>query len=202
MITMHHQLRDLPFVVAFQMESLLRNMAIDFKEGNALYPVVLQMVGDRGEEFVVSVLREFRKQEELLFYSEDEVVLDVVDLFNKIVDELDQQGILIPPRPTDGSLYQAFHVDITPTTMHLDGPFPEQSNRVIRTYDAKHQDCFLRVSFVDESHLQYRFDHEIDGRQFITSRIGPLLYNGLKVAGRRFDFLAYSQSALREHAVW
>jgi RNA-dependent RNA polymerase len=103
---------------------------------------------------------------------------------------------------TDGSLYEAFHVDVTPTTFHLDGLFIEQSNRVIRAYDRKHEDCFLRVSFVDEAHLQYRFDHEIDGREFTRSRIGPLLYNGLKVARRKFDFLACSQSALREHAVW
>jgi hypothetical protein len=114
---------------------------------------------------------------------------------------LDQKGISIPPRPIDGSLYQSFHVDVTPTTMHLDGPFTEQSNRVIRAYP-DHQDYFLRVSFVDEAHLQYRFDHETDGREFITSRVGPPLYNGLKIAGRRFDFLAYSQSALKEHAVW
>ena len=202
MITIHDQLCDLPWVVAFQMESLLRNMAIDFKEANILYPVVSQMVEDKGKEFVATALRNFRNEADLLFYSEDEDAIDVVGLFKKCMHELDQQGTLIPPRPTDGSLYNAFHIDVTPTTMHLDGPFVEQSNRVIRTYDAKHQDCFVRVSFVDEAHLQYRFDHEIDGREFITSRIGPLLYNGLKIAGRRFDFLAYSQSALREHAVW
>jgi RNA-dependent RNA polymerase len=199
MIRIHDQLCQLPWIVAFQMESLLRNMAIDFKEANALYPVVLQTIEDRGEEFVATALRHFGKHANLLFYSEDEVAIDVVELFRQSTHESDHQHTLIP---TDGSLYSAFHVDVTPTTMRLGGPFTEQSNRVIRTYDAKHQVCFLRVSFVDEAHLQYRFDHEIDGREFITNRIGPLLYNGLKIAGRRFDFLAYSQSALREHAVW
>jgi hypothetical protein len=110
------------------------------------------------------------------FCSEDEVVaIDVVELFRQSsTHELEPQGT-----PTDGSLYNAYHVDVTPTTMHLDGPFIEQSNRVIRTYEAKHQDCFLRGSFVDEAHLQYRFDHKIDGREFITSRNGPLLYTHL-----------------------
>lgn len=33
-------------------------------------------------------------------------------------------------------------------------------------------------------------------------RVGGILKNGFELAGRQFEFLAYSQSALREHAVW
>jgi hypothetical protein len=55
---------------------------------------------------------------------------------------------------------------------------------------------------MNEAHLQSCFDHETDGREFITSRSGALLYHGLKIAERPCDFLAYSQSALGEHAVW
>lgn len=58
------------------------------------------------------------------------------------------------------------------------------------------------VSFVDEARLRYRFDHELDGREFIKTRVGPFLYDGFQVAARGFEFLAYSQSALREHGVW
>lgn len=36
----------------------------------------------------------------------------------------------------------------------------------------------------------------------LHERVGGILKNGLEVAGRRFEFLAYSSSALREHAVW
>lgn len=201
MFTMQDQLHQLPWIVAFQMEALFRK-AIDFKEAIALYPMVLQAIEDEGEEFVASALRNLRNRAEELFDFQDEVAMNVVELFRKIVEELSHEGTFAFPRPIDGSLYQAFHVNVTPTTMHLDGPFPEQSNRVIRAFGAEHQDCFLRVCFVDESHLQYRLDHEIDSREFIKSRIGPLFYNGLKIAGRRFDFLAYSQSALKEHAVW
>jgi hypothetical protein len=201
MISIIYSFRSLPWKVAFQMEALLRNMAIDFKEAMTLYPVVQQMVQEKDAELVAKALREFRNQTDFLFHSEEDDAAEIVELFMRNVDALDQEDIVTPPRPADGSLYEAFHVDITPTSMYLDGPFIEQSNRVIRAHDAR-QDCFLRVSFVDEARLQYRFDHEIDGREFIKTRIGPLLYNGFKVAGRRFEFLAYSQSALREHAVW
>lgn len=36
----------------------------------------------------------------------------------------------------------------------------------------------------------------------LTDRVGGILKNGLEIAGRHFHFLAYSSSALREHAVW
>lgn len=43
---------------------------------------------------------------------------------------------------------------------------------------------------------------QVDGKILLTERVGGILKNGLEVAGRQFQFLAYSSSALREHAVW
>ena len=97
-------------------------------------------------------------------------------------------------------VFDCLHVIVTPTTIVLDGPFPERSNRIIRSYPGHHFN-FLRVSFADESHLQHRFDRQVDGRQYIQERVGSALLNGLAIAGSYFKFLAYSQSALKEHAV-
>ena len=36
----------------------------------------------------------------------------------------------------------------------------------------------------------------------LTDRVGGILKKGFYLGGRHFEFLAYSQSALREHAVW
>ncbi|KAI0257494.1 RNA dependent RNA polymerase-domain-containing protein [Lactifluus subvellereus] len=108
-----------------------------------------------------------------------------------------------PPHPWDPreGVFNCLHVSIAPTSMRLDGPFPERSNRVLRTYAANH-DAFIRVTFVEETDLQYRHDREIDGQAFIRSWVIPILRNGLTIAGRRFCFLAYSQSALKSHTVW
>lgn len=92
-----------------------------------------------------------------------------------------------------------------------------QSNRVLRLY-RDHQDCFLRVNFVDEDGLRFRFDRDVDGPAFIKDCIGASLkvrrsapvcsqpnvcqQRPLMIAGRAFEFLAYSMSALKEHAVW
>ena len=97
------------------------------------------------------------------------------------------------------------HVIITPTRMLLEGPYATQSNRVIRRYqdhDSALAERFLRVEFCDEDHLAYRWDREVDGSRFVQRRVGGVLRDGLEVAGRPFEFLAYSTSALREHAVW
>jgi hypothetical protein len=43
----------------------------------------------------------------------------------------------------------------------------------------------------------------VDGAAFVKMRYGKILREtGLKIGGRRYWFLAYSQSALKEHSVW
>ena len=61
---------------------------------------------------------------------------------------------------------------------------------------------FVRVVFTDEANLKFRFDKDFDGPAFIRNRVGGILRQGLVVAARKFEFLAYSMSALRDHAVW
>ena len=97
------------------------------------------------------------------------------------------------------------HVIFTPTRMLLEGPYATQSNRVIRLYEEHNPafvERFLRVEFCDEDHLAYRWDREVDGSWFVQQRVGGVLRNGFELAGRSFEFLAYSNSSLHEHAVW
>ncbi|KAH9989050.1 RNA dependent RNA polymerase-domain-containing protein [Russula compacta] len=97
------------------------------------------------------------------------------------------------------------HVIITPSRMLLEGPYPTQSNRVIRHYqshDSTLVERFVRVEFRDEDHLAYRWDGNVDGTWFLQHRIGEILREGFEIGGRKFEFLAYSNSSLREHAVW
>jgi len=98
-------------------------------------------------------------------------------------------------------LFECYHVTITPTSQLLSGPMPETSNRVLRWYP-DYQHHFLRVEFTEENGNKLRLDQEVDHPKFVQKRLGGVLMNGIKVAGRRFEFLAYSQSALRERTVW
>jgi RNA-dependent RNA polymerase len=89
--------------------------------------------------------------------------------------------------------------------MLLEGPYPTQSNRVIRKYqknDPTLVERFIRVEFRDEDHLAYRWDGGVDGTWFLQQRVGGILRQGFELGGRAFEFLAYSLSGIRGHSVW
>ena len=97
------------------------------------------------------------------------------------------------------------HVIVTPSRILLEGPYPTQSNRVIRRFQDRAPtvvEHFIRVEFRDEDHLSYRWDGDVDGTRFLQQRVGGILRRGFELGGREFEFLAYSSSALREHSVW
>lgn len=203
MTTVQWALDELDWPVAFQLEALLRGMAIDYVEAIQLIPEIYETVKSRGKLFTTIAIRNFKDKVKAYFHNEDDdgASFNIVEFFRQTAIQSSDQDNSMSSQP-DGSLYESLHVEVTPTTMFLSGPFPERSNRVIRAYDVENQESFLRVSFVDEGGFHIRFDREVDGREFIRSRVGPLLFEGLEVAGRKFDFLAYSQSALKEHSVW
>jgi RNA-dependent RNA polymerase len=113
-------------------------------------------------------------------------------------------AIIKPLRLAPGHI-SCHHVIITPSKILLEGPYPTQSNRVIRHYqshDPSLAERFIRVEFRDEDRLSYRWDGEVDGTLFLKQRVGGILHHGFEIGGRAFEFLAYSTSALREHSVW
>ncbi|KAI0361727.1 RdRP-domain-containing protein [Trametes cingulata] len=205
-----------PWTVAFQVEALLRSWLLDFREALRLCQPIEKLTRQKGREYTAALLRDFAAYAKALYwYGEDRArseegrtlpaeasLEDPVALFNRV-----RAKFVYKPMPTALETADAtapFHclrVTVTPTTMILEGPFPERSNRVMRTY-FRSQDCFLRVSFQDEDRLQLRFDREVDSRDFVSRRVKRILLDGLTMAGAHFDFLAYSQSALKEHAVW
>ncbi|KAL0061487.1 hypothetical protein AAF712_011710 [Marasmius tenuissimus] len=88
--------------------------------------------------------------------------------------------------------------------MILGGPDPSQTNRVIRRYEG-YEENFIRVHFREEDELRFRWDREVEEKPFLKERVGGLLKNGFYIGGekgRHFEFLAYSNSSLREHTVW
>ncbi|KAJ7225794.1 RNA-directed RNA polymerase 2 [Mycena pura] len=190
--------------VAFQVEALLRNISLDGKEILAIMPAIRVMVNSRGRSHTTAFLRHFGTKARYWNFYASETIQTVEQLFAAEQAEYFRLHAKAPSlRPSDDSIFEALHVIITPTCIYLDGPFVKRSNRVIRSFDSKNHDSFLRVSFVDEGNLQYRWDRDVNCVAFTRSRIGEFLIDkGLIIAGRNFNFLAYSQSALKDHAVW
>ncbi|KKY20896.1 putative rna-directed rna polymerase (sad-1) [Phaeomoniella chlamydospora] len=94
-------------------------------------------------------------------------------------------------------------VIVTPTTIQINEPTVEVTNRVIREYQ-HHADRFLRVRFEDDEFRGMRRIHGNDGETMneVYTRVHRTLSSGIIVGGRRYEFLAYGNSQLREHGAY
>ncbi|KAG6872879.1 hypothetical protein C0995_005737 [Termitomyces sp. Mi166 len=195
-------LQSLDWCIAFQVESLLRSLSVDMTEMLSLIPFIEDLKKAKGKRHAAAVLAHFGQEALKSWYGPDEESKTILECFLQVQKDIETHPQSFTLQFTDPNLFEAYHVEVTPTTIRLTGPHSEKSNRIIRRYHPNYHESFLRVSFVDEGRLHYRFDRDIDGQNFIKTRVGPILSQGLRIAGRNFDFLAYSQSALKEHAVW
>ncbi|XP_074286538.1 RNA-dependent RNA polymerase 1-like [Silene latifolia] len=118
-----------------------------------------------------------------------------------------------PARPTislDEGLVYVRRVQVTPCRVYFCGPEVNVSNRVIRNF-SNDINNFLRVSFVDENleklystDLSPRISSEFSvvRRTEIDGRIRSVLRNGIVIDDKKFEFLAFSSSQLRENSAW
>ncbi|KIO25501.1 hypothetical protein M407DRAFT_75622 [Tulasnella calospora MUT 4182] len=195
-------LGELPWSVAFQALSILNAAALDPIELWNLRPSIEALVSDAdfGVAKAGEVLRGFgsKLKDPTALFQDDE---SIVRCFESVKADLKRASLSSSSRIRNPGVFNCYHATVTPTRILLDGPFLDQSNRVLRQYPA-HQEYFLRVNFTDEDNLHFRWDWDVAGASFVKERVGGVLEQGLNIAGRHFDFLAYSNSALREHAVW
>ncbi|KAA8532480.1 hypothetical protein F0562_032520 [Nyssa sinensis] len=115
-----------------------------------------------------------------------------------------------PPAITlDAGLVYVRRVQITPCKVFFCGPEVNMSNRVLRNYP-EDIDNFLRVSFIDEE-LEKLFSTDLSPRiassnekrrTDIYNRILSTLRNGIVIGNKKFYFLAFSSSQLRDNSVW
>ncbi|KAJ6490593.1 RNA dependent RNA polymerase-domain-containing protein [Mycena vitilis] len=183
--------RKLDWAVAFQIEALLHNALLHTDEIDRLLPEIEELCRKKGHAFAAQFLQEYHRALRAKSVRESPT-----GCFTRVLDSFVHDPISIQP-----GTFNCCHVTVTPTRMILEGPYPIQSNRIIRKY-YRYEENFLRVDFRDEDKLQYRWAREVDGSYFVQERVGGILKKGLVLGGREFEFLAYSTSALRGHAVW
>lgn len=99
------------------------------------------------------------------------------------------------------SLYQCYHAIVTPSSIVLEGPLPDQSSTILRRFG--NYDSFLRVTFQDDNRVPLRqeFSVKLSIEDLLRTRYMQLLVHGFTVAGRHFDFLGYSMSGLNQHSL-
>ncbi|XP_059649729.1 probable RNA-dependent RNA polymerase 1 [Cornus florida] len=122
---------------------------------------------------------------------------------------MSQKPLVRPAITSDVGLVYVRRVLITPCKVYFYGPEVNISNRVLRNYPDD-IDNFLRVSFVDEelnklhsTHLSPRIASGNEERRTdIYKRILSTLRNGIVIGSKKFDFLAFSSSQLRDNSAW
>ena len=188
-----------PIFVVFQIEKIVRDAKADFREILTLRGAVKDLVRLKGMKHTVGVLRSFG-------FALKEAPWDahpnyILDLFLTTAQEYVSDTKSLADMASEDT-FACYRVSVTSTAMKFSGPFQERSNQVFRRYPGRHS-YFIRVTFEEETHPQLRFGRKVDGAAFVKKRYGTILREtGLKIGGRRYRFLAYSQSALKEHSVW
>ncbi|CAE7097912.1 unnamed protein product [Rhizoctonia solani] len=186
--------------VAFQIEALFRNGALVPTELLAIKPVVEKMAKESKDQ-AADALRTFRSEIQGAGAHKtfnDFENKNVVEEFNL---HLAKSAKSMPWERIGMSKasFMCYHVKITPTAVHLNGPLEEQSNRVIRRYPG-YETHFIRVAFTDEADGRTRFEFEVDTKGFTQKRVGQFLKNEIQVCDRKYELLGYSQSGFRENA--
>lgn len=92
-----------------------------------------------------------------------------------------------------------FKANITPTSLKLNLPNVESSNRVLRKYNNL-QDRFLRVQFLSETESD-RIAKDRYNNDDVWKRLMRVLYEGIRIGDRTYEFLAFGNSQLREGSV-
>lgn len=88
----------------------------------------------------------------------------------------------------------------TLTARPFAGPLPSESNSILRKYSQPSQ--FIRVSVREENDETFREQNGLDVPGLLESRVGAIMRTGLALCGRRFEFLAWSSSSLKEHTAY
>ncbi|KAG8906417.1 hypothetical protein FRB99_006919 [Tulasnella sp. 403] len=191
------------WTAAFQLQGIMNDLMVDPVELWGLRRQIDLLKNTNPMEKFVEILRLFKGHLRIWGRGEgpEESAITVADCLRQAAVAVTMTHMQLRDQRMDVGLFNCHHVTLTPTRMVLNGPYPDQSNRIIRRYP-NHHSYFIRVNFTDEEQLHYRWDREIDGAGFVRERVGNTLKRGIRVAGREFKFLGYSSSALKEHAVW
>ncbi|RPB04079.1 RdRP-domain-containing protein [Choiromyces venosus 120613-1] len=91
--------------------------------------------------------------------------------------------------------------NVTPSTVYFTTPTVEITNRVVRQY-SEHIDRFLRVQFVDEKFQGRINSTDKKTMHEVFTRVKTALDHGITIGDRKFEFLAFGNSQIREHGAY
>ncbi|KAG2348348.1 RdRP-domain-containing protein [Suillus weaverae] len=209
---LHESLSQIPYKLGFEVEKTVADSLLSAADVLALKEVILSLQAEHGDD-APEIFRSFaselagrsanrtkRRKPRTRQQSSQETLPSLLRrVTEEFIKEHQKPRPLLAPPPRSG-VYLSYHLIVTPTRYILEGPFPDQSNSVLRRYG--HPECFLRVCFQDENGSKLHREADCSIIDLLRVRYRHILLNGCRVAGRQFQFLGYSMSGLKEHSVW
>ncbi|KAF1995768.1 RdRP-domain-containing protein, partial [Amniculicola lignicola CBS 123094] len=174
----------LTFPVRYQLEVCLTNGHL---QEHSITLQFLQRLSEMDQKEAVYVLEKVADKQMVLY--------DPMDVFKTRI-----KGKLSKKVPSYCVLTHA--AIVTPTKIHVVTPVVETSNRIIRRHIAD-ADRFLRVKFSDEKTEGKVYGSQKDNKmEAVFRRIQRALVEGIVVAGRYYEFLAFGNSQFRENGAY
>jgi hypothetical protein len=205
LLALSQRFQSLSFGVKFQMQRLAQNGYLTPARVLKLLPEVSQIFTRSGGMVCTEAVRKLFRQ--IPFSGPDaepsSFALDtLLDLLRGNEGKATANGCPMFDLTQQHTHIALIHkATVTPTGIFLGGPEPETKNRVLRKYDL-YTDFFLRVSFLDEDGEPLRFDKYVSLDEIYHQRFKGVLSASIEVAGRKFEFLGFSHSSLREQTCW
>ncbi|KIJ26438.1 hypothetical protein M422DRAFT_55528 [Sphaerobolus stellatus SS14] len=189
-------LKTLPWPIAFHCEALLRNLRLNALQLLSLEPRIIQLTKTRDVTTARDILRHFHTVLRSKAKAES-----LEKAFERAVQEHEVLRINDTHRSTT-AFFEAHHVSFTPTAMRLEGLYIYQNINYVLSAETSVPSCdnisiIKTISFVLTSVTKTVFNTvEIMKSTVLAS------FENVSVAGRRFEFLGYSQSQLRSHSIF
>lgn len=196
-----------PFQLRYQIDRLARNgylppgMVVD------LIPTINRLYYIHGLDATASGLKRFARDYNPPgphTQADDHSLPALVEMLESFVASYD---IADPANPYElvkrhAHVNLVHKVVITPTSIRLEGPMAEPTNRVLRKYPGK-TDNFVRVLFQDEDGAPVRYDARTK-LDLVYKRFKNVLDGQIAViiCGFAFAFLGFSHSSLRAQGCW
>ncbi|KAG8856325.1 hypothetical protein FRB96_006476 [Tulasnella sp. 330] len=170
--------------IAFQLVAIRDNLLADPVELWGLKGRIWALEREHGVLKTGEILRLFRQRLSTMDWNgvDERGATTVPQCLSKAEKDVTALHMSLRDQSKNPGYFNCYHVMVTPTRIIPSGPFPDQ--------------------FSDEDGLDYRWEWTVQGAAFVHERVGGILKGGLVIAGREFKFLHFSQSALKEHAVW
>lgn len=204
---------ELGYRVAFQLHALMSNGIIPPESVLMILPRVRKLVQQVGRRVSAEILKAFVVDDfGAVGVQDDPTMASEQRLLQTLEERINMMKQYLTPRYFEDqekkheSMAYVHKAMITPTGVFATGPFWEASNRVLREY-SDFQDHFLRVSFCEEDGEQFMHEMRVTADRILQdkflSRLDPTNEDGkIVIAGRKFQFLGFSNSSLKSQTCW